>query len=155
MQVLTIFKINILGSKYFGIYYDDPDLFKDHSKLRADIGFLFTTKPLLETEKSLLLKEFGEKGYTYAKFEETECLHDVFPFKWPKFLAFVLGAKKYYSQLRALMKSDPSILKGVNEAPGFMAFETYSPDEIGFYFPLNNAAQFYVTKLDPPKEKSD
>ena len=145
----------ILGGRYFGIYYDDPDVFNDHSQLRSELGFLIATKSLLEKERATLLKEFEEKGYTYIKFNETECLHDTFPFRWPRFLAPYLGAKKYYPKLKELMTNDPSILKGLKEAPGFAAFETYTSEEIGFHFPLNNSAQFYLTKFEPPKLKSD
>ena len=136
-------------------YYDDPEKYVDHSELRADIGFLVTTVPFLEKEKTDLIKDMEKMGYTYAKFEEAECLHDVFPFRWPKFIAFVLGAKKFYSKLRQFMINDSSILKGINEGPGFAAFETYSPNEIGFYFPLEKVRQFYLTKLTPPGTKDD
>ena len=74
------------GSRMFGIYYDNPQEHPNSKELRADIGFLFTTKPLLNSERERFIKEFTDKGYIHARFPETECYHETFPLRSPKFL---------------------------------------------------------------------
>ena len=116
---------------------------------------MLTTKTLKEEDKNSLLEEFGAKGFSYTQLEETNCLHDTFPIKWPKFVSFILGPKKYYSELKRLIKNDSSLMNDAKEAPGYAAFETYRPDKIGFYFPLEKVDQYYLTKLDPPGNKKN
>ena len=114
---------------------------------------MLSTKSLPEQDRESLLKEFETKGFSYTQFEDANCLYDSFDFKWPRFIAYSLGAKKFYSELKSRFHQDSSLLNGVKEAPGFVALEVYSTDRIEFYFPLEKVGQFYLTKLDAPENK--
>eukprot|EP00343_Euplotes_focardii_P009404 CAMPEP_0205823820 /NCGR_PEP_ID=MMETSP0206-20130828/18015_1 /ASSEMBLY_ACC=CAM_ASM_000279 /TAXON_ID=36767 /ORGANISM="Euplotes focardii, Strain TN1" /LENGTH=189 /DNA_ID=CAMNT_0053121317 /DNA_START=86 /DNA_END=655 /DNA_ORIENTATION=+ len=135
----------------FGIYHDDPDVVKDQDKLRAEIGFLFDTKALSDEERKELVKEYGKKGYSYAKFRNTRTYYENFPIRSPIVLSFLIGGKKFYPLVKQKLKDENVLSKLEGSEYGFV--ETYTDSEINFFAPTENFEDFYLTSHPTPEPK--
>ena len=65
----------------------------------------------------------------------------------------MLGPNKFYPSVNAKLQEDKENLDKIMAREGYGFLEIYDPAEVGYYAPLENLDEFYLTKLDPPGQK--
>ena len=57
----------------FGYYYDAPNLVKDPTKCRYDVGFYFAPKD--EADREAIIAKMARCGYKYARMDDANCIY--------------------------------------------------------------------------------
>ena len=135
-----------IGGKTFGLYYDDPGHVSDHSKLRADLGFLFKSSSVTDEEKEALLKKYSDLGYKHVILPKTKTYSEYYTVKFPAFVSFMIAGKKFYPNAKERL-AEEGIFRSLTPGVGYSFIETYSKDKTFYYAPRENFKDFYLTKL--------
>ena len=104
-----------------------------------------------EEQKEDIKNEYSRRGYAYTTFKKTCGFHECFDIKYPRFLSFTIGARKFYP-LAKLELAKEKIFRKLKKKTEYAFVEIYCQNKIYYYAPKENFEDFYLTKYPTPEK---